>query len=646
MKKNRVILLYVLLIIGFSFVIFKLAKINIIDGEKLREDILNEKKHEAIIKNERGMVLDSEGFKLAYNMNCYKISIPKPLDIESFLLNEIINEMSIVLNIDKQEILDKFDNNKTVVITENATKEQKEKISKKYYPYLWIDNIQTRVYPNLSLASDIIGLTSNCENELNGIYGIEKHYNDELTGTDGYVITQSDKYNRELVYSERIQKEVENGNNIYLTINAVLQHYLEEKIEQGFEKHTPKSVHAIVMDVNTGKIKAMASYPKFNPNNGDIIGVELEEDMDIDKKREIIYSVWRNDVVSSVFEVGSTIKLLTAAIALETNVATPDTLFDEGNSITLYDKTIKCWYYPRSHGVETLKEAVVNSCNPVFVKLGSLIGKEKFYKYYKDFGMTEITEIDLPNEAKPIVYDYDNINGVELATMTYGHGVAHTPIQVATAVSAIVNGGYLLKPHIVEKIEDEDNNILYQANNSVRKQVISNITSMQMRDIIKSVADSNDELFGNYSEYDIGIKTGTAIKSENGSYSEDAVLSSCIAIAPMDKPKILVYILVDEPKDVFYGSKVAAPIARDVMVDVLDYLDIKKDVNSTSYIKVPNIINMSIKEATELVGEDFNIRASYDKVYSEDFIITNQYPKAGLSKQKGSTILVEVKNEN
>lgn len=645
--RRKIAFVFIIFLIGLAGVITRLAFININDGERLRQIVADEKVYKKVYPYERGMILDRTGSKLAFSITLYKVTIDKIDEIPKLDFDELITHLSDVLDISEEEIREKQRGDK-IVVTKKATNNQQKLIDKKFYNYLWIDPVNVRHYPNDSLAADVIGRTSVDDETLRfeGIYGVEKSYNEAMIGRDGWVETQSDKSHRELVYNERVDIPAENGADVYLTIDAVIQHYVEQALEASFIEYQPKAAHAMIMDVNTGEILAMGSYPTFNPVDMSLVGMPEErmENLTQEEKNTATMSVWNNDLVQSVYELGSTLKLVTAAVALEESVATPDTVFDEGNNIQVADRNIKCWYYPRSHGKETLTEAVGNSCNPVFVRLGQMIGKEKFYEYYTEFGLKEPTGIDLPTEAYPLTFAYNNVGETELATMTFGHGVSQSPIQVATAIAAIVNGGYLLEPHIVKQVVEHDGEVSYQAERTVKRQVISEITSQQMRNIMEYVVTDASGTAVQIPGYRIGGKTGTSEKVVDGEYSAEKAIASFVAVAPINDPQILVYVVVDEPQDEIYGSKVAGPLTRNILVDTLDYLEIEKDMNvGIEYYEVPDVIGMNLELAKEAITEaGMEVKVVTDRTYDDTDIIINQYPKGGSLREKGSLILLEL----
>ena len=648
--RHKVTFVFIVFILGFAAVIGRLAYINIVKGEEFRTLVEDDKLYTSVLYYERGSILDRNGAQMAFSVTEYKITIANVKTIPVKTLNEIIEHLAENFEISPDEIYEKNNGVDNIVVSKNATKIQKESIDIKYHPYLWLDGFVTRHYPNEQLAADVLGRTQYNEEEkfVTGTYGVEQSYNDRLTGKNGYVETQSDNQSRELVHAVRNETKAEDGLDVYLTIDAVVQHYVEQALEAAFIEHDPLAAHAIVMNVNTGEIIAMASYPGFEPNTMELVGMPEErfEGLDSFDKNLSIFKVWNNDNVQSVYELGSTLKLITAAIALEENIATPDTKFDEGNNVQVADWNIKCWYYPQSHGIETLTEAVGFSCNPVFVKLGQMMGKETFYKYYEDFGLSVKTNIDLPKEASPVTYTLDQINETELATMTFGHGVAQSPIQVATAIAAVVNGGYLLEPHVVKRVVDKDGLIIDENVRTVKRQVVSEITSQQMRTIMEHVVDNASGSAVQIPGYRIGGKTGTSEKAIDGEYSSEKAIASFVAVAPINDPEILVYVVIDEPKDEIYGSKVAGPITRDILVDTLDYLDIAKDDSKLADVfTVPDVIGLNLEAAKEVLEkEGFRFRVVTDKTFDDTNLVINQFPKGGSQREPDSTILLEINN--
>jgi len=649
-QRRKIAFIFSIFILGFSVVIFRLAYINVVKGEEFRDLIEADKYYEKVLKYERGEILDRTGVKLAFSVIEYKITIHdyKEMPVETF--DKVVFHLADILDMTYDEIVEKG-GQKHLVVTKSASESQRKRIDVAFNPYLWIDEFISRNYPNEQLAADVIGRVAYDEEKeiLNGEYGVERSYNESLKGTDGIVMTQSDNRHRELVYNDRVEVPAIDGDNIYLTIDAVIQHYVEQALEAAFIEHDPLAAHALVMDVNTGEILAMGSYPSFKPNSMDLVGMPEErmEGLSSYDTNMAKFGVWKNDLVESTYELGSTIKLVTAAIALEENVATPNTVFNEGNNIQVADWNIKAWYYPQTRGEETLTEAVGNSSNPVFVKLGQMIGKDAFYDYYVDFGLDKPTGIDLPGESYPVTNTYDEINQVELATMTFGHGVAQTPIQVASALSAIVNGGFLLEPHIVKRIEDQDGLIEYQAERTVVRQVVSEITSQQMRDIMEYVVDDASGSAVKIPGYRIGGKTGTSEKpDENGGYSEDKAIASFVAVAPINNPEILVYVVVDEPKDEIFGSKVAGPITKNILIDTLDYLEIARDDSKLEdTMIVPDFIGMTLEDTMEMAEDlGFEVNVVSDASYDDSVLIINQYPKGGSERTRGSVILLEINN--
>lgn len=637
MNKNirgRLLFVLVIFIAMFSVVIFKLACINIFDSKALKEQVIYEKTLERDIIAERGMILDRNGSKLVFSMNKYKISIDTKLMTDEV---ETIKKIAAALLMKEEDIKVILDSsNKSVKkIVDIYDKDLVDKLRLEYVKGIQIDEIKYRHYPNDELAAQVLGFTrvKNNEGDVEG-YGIEIKYNDDLTGKNGKLETEKDQWNNELVYSDRFETEAVNGNNIVLTIDKVMQFYLENAIKTGYELNNPVATHAILMDVNTGDVLAMGSYPTFNPNELGVIQDMTEEDIKnitLQEQSDLLTLRWKNHMVQDTYELGSTLKLVTTAIALEENFFTPDSVFNIGNKIRVADRNIKCWYYPRSHGPETLTQAVENSCNPVFVQIGQAIGKDIFYDYFEAFGLTEKTGIQLPHEVNPIVYTREETNEVELATMTFGQGIANTPIQVITAISAIVNGGYLLEPHLIKQIEDEDGNIIEETKRTVRRQVISEATSIQMREIMRSVVENGSGKAVYIEGIPIGAKTGTSEKPFQGGYSEDKLIASFIAVAPIVDPQIALYVFIDEPENGEHGGTIAGPIAREILENILPYMGLEKSFDSVNdLVNIPNLVGMTYGEGKKILTKlGFNYMTTPANFEDESKIIINQYPKAG-----------------
>ena len=334
----------------------------------------------------------------------------------------------------------------------------------------------------------------------------------------------------------------------------------------------------IIMDPKTGEILAMGSYPDFDPNNAKEPLKKKDrkklEKMSEKKKTDFWNEMWRNNLISDTYEPGSTFKLMTLGAVLEEGIATPHSHYTCGGTINVEGSRIKCWYYPDSHGRQTVKEATGNSCNPVFVQLALKLGKSRFYTYLKNFGITDTTGVDFPGETSSIILPQDGLLNSDLARMGFGQSINITPIQLVTAVSAYGNKGKLMRPHLVKAFIDDDGNVVEKVRPKVVRQVVSEDTAEEVLDIMRYNVDNLGAKPAKVEGYAIGGKTGTAQKTINGKISKQTY-SSCICIGPVDDPKFTILIVVDNPRGVQFGSATAAPAVQETMTNILRYMNIQ-----------------------------------------------------------------------
>lgn len=418
------------------------------------------------------------------------------------------------------------------------------------------------------------------------------------------------------------------GFNLQLTIDGDIQDIVERELNNAYDTYNPDGIWVLAMEPSTGKVLAMASKPDYNPND--------YQNADKDVYNHNI-PIWKS------YEPGSTFKIITFSSALNENLfdMDKDTYFDKGYEI-VGGARIKSWK-KGGHGLQTFREVLQNSSNPGFVEIGRRLGKDKLYEYVKKFGLTEKTGIDLPGESKGIMFDYDAFNELEQATVAFGQGISITPMQLVRAVCACVNGGTLYKPYLVDKIIDSySNDIVYEHKPEALRKVISEDASKKMRDALESVVTDGGGKNAYIDGYRIGGKTGTAQKAVNGSYVDGGYILSFIGIAPIDDPKIVLYVAMDNPKNcVQYGGTTVAPIARKMLVDILPSMNVKKVSSQrqkaytfmdTKTLKVENYIGKSKKEVS-------NPELKFEFIGEGDKVI-DQLPRVGESVEAGSTIVI------
>ncbi len=557
----------------FFYISINYYKIQILQKKFYTEKALANQMKTFEIPAKRGNIFDRNGEKLAYSISRYRVYLDKKsFNIEN--KNELIN----ILGVSEEKFDYLYENkNNTYTLMRNIEQDIHDQLLIEDYDGIWMEDDSMRVYPNDDLASRVIGHTNV---DLDGIVGIEYSMNDILKGTNGMVKAKTDAIGRRLPYgNEEIINPI-NGSDVYLTIDEVIQHFTEKSIGKGLENTGAKNVYAIVTDVKTGEILAMASTPTYNLNEPrekpENVSKEEYEKLSNEKKVELWNENWKNPIVSNIFEPGSTFKIVTAAIGLEENVVSPTTVFNEETGyINVYDRKIKCWYYPNHHGRETFVEAMENSCNPVFVQVGQNIGRDNFHDGLVKFGLNDELAIQLPGVVEYKVREKSEIGPVELATMSYGHGISVTPIQLIRTLNAIINNGNLVEPSIIKKVV-KDNDILINENIGIKKRkIISDETSKNIKLMLESVVNNGSGKAANISGIRVGGKTGTTIELENGVYNEEKGIASFYGFAPVEDPEISVLVIVNEPKDSIYGSVVAAPIFKEIMESALRQVGVK-----------------------------------------------------------------------
>lgn len=643
----------------FIGIVGRLAWINIVDGEVLREVVAADKKYTKNLEAERGDILDRNGVVMAYTQTVHKITINRDgYKNDNFEVRTIVNEtidkliekIAPIMDMSESEIeeLLEVSESKYVVIGYVDDKDVARQLKLVPFDELWVNALDERKYPLGSSAAEVLGLTKRAEDGVGveGIYGVEKVMEVDLNGIDGIFSTEVDNNRNQLHGVKPMYIPEMDGDDVYLTIDNVIQQSVEDAIKKGYEEWSPVAVHAIVLDVRNGEVISMASYPTYDPEKRELIGYSEEylSTLTSAEQNQLFSNTLTNDNVTSAYELGSTIKLVTTAIALEEDLYTKSSVFDEGNITNVTGVPIKCWYYPSSHGVQTLVEAVENSCNPVFVEIGRTIGQDTLLDYFAKFGLNDPVKLNLPRMVKPVNFNLETIVPVDLATMTFGHGEKYSPLHVANALAALVNGGDLLEPKIIKTIINERNEIEYEAEKTIVRNVISDITSQQMREIMESVVVNGSGQKAQIDGIRIGGKTGTAEKIVDGEYSSTVGVASFVGVLPINNPEYLVYIVVDEPKGSMLGSQVAAPIARDVMLSIVDYKEYQRSyVEALEIMSVPNLEGLTLEDATELVESlNLEIRVTTQGDHDDESLVISQYPRPGTERPAGSAILVEI----
>lgn len=587
-RRIKIVLLFIILL--FLIIIFKVFYIQVISYNKLNNLASNLWNRNLPIESDRGKILDTNGVVLADNLTTASlVLIPNQIKNKE----EVSKKLSEILNVSYEEmykhVFKKTSIERVHPEGRRLSYDVANKISELGYDGVYLVKESKRIYPFNNLLSHSVGFVG-IDNQ--GLSGLELTYNKYLTGEYGSIKYMGDAKGNKLELAESYE-EPQDGMNLTLTINYELQASLERELDNVVSKYNPEKALGIAMNPNTGEILAISSRPNFNPS---------------DYQNYTVEEINRNLPVWMTYEPGSTFKIITLATALEENKVDllNDTYFDSGG-IQVENARIKCWK-AGGHGAQTFLQVVENSCNPGFVTLGQKIGKETLFKYIDSFGFGSKTGVDLNGEATGILFKLDKVGPVELATTAFGQGVSVTPIQQITAVSAAINGGYLLKPYIVKGInEPETNSVILENKKTVVRKVISDTTSEKVRFALESVVTNGTGRNAFIEGYRVGGKTGTAQKVENGRYMVGNYIVSFIGFMPANNPEVVVYIAIDNAKGVTqYGGTVAAPVARNVLLDAINILDIKKPDGASEkryqyydkkYVTVPDVVNLSLNEA-------------------------------------------------
>ena len=602
-----VFLLLSVLVFGSSAV--NLARIQLVDSEQYKQQAEKNQLHDTEISAERGIIYDANGTVLAKSASVWKVYIkPSKIENEDFK-NDLCRKLADITGVELEDIKAKADKSQYayLVVKRQIELEEKEKIEdllNQYYSYnviedndgvlkntdkrlyyssvIGLDPDVKRYYPYGTLASNVIGFTGTDDI---GRSGIELKYDSVLTGTPGRIITaqngKSDVMSQEF---ETVYDAVQ-GTSLVLTINEVIQRYLEDELGQVYIDSKCAGAYGIVMDVNTGAILAMASMQNYDLNSPQSLTEEetasLEEAYPDDIKarnaarNNLLFSRWRNFIVSDSYEPGSVFKIITASAALEENAVSTDMTYTCTGKITVSDRVIKC-HKRTGHGTQNLKEGLMNSCNPFFITVGQKLGKEKFFEYFEAFGFTEKTGIDLPAESMPVAgvnyHSLESMGIVELSSSSFGQSFQVTPIQMITAISAIANGGNLMTPYLVSKQLDENGNVIKETKPTVRRQVVSKQTAETVADMMEAVVSSGTGKNAYVAGYRVAGKTGTSQKLASG---QGKYVASFGCFAPADDPEIAVLILVDEPVGQFNGGQICTPVAARVVEKTLEYMGVE-----------------------------------------------------------------------
>ena len=695
---RRTLVLMVLCgIVAFVPLIGTLYHLMITEHDYYNEKAIKNQTRSTNLTATRGVIYDANMNVLASSSTVETVFID-PNEIaeqmkqpeNSNLLDQIARGLGEILDVEPsfvyEQAADKQYRYKVIKrkISEELADEVRAFISENSITGVYLETDLKRYYPNSSLAAQALGFVSS---DNNGSEGLEAYYNEELSGTAGKVVTSKGNYGSEMLYTYEKYYDASDGSSLITTIDSTVQAYVEKNLQNAIDKYDIKNgAFCIVMDVNTGEIKAMATLGSYDPNNyleiyDDTTALLLENERAaalalpeasaayeaaIETYKQDVAAArmaqWRNRCVSDGYEPGSTFKLITLASALDSGAVTLNDSFYCGGQekFTGREQILNCWK-SAGHGAQTTAQALGNSCNIAFGHIGLRMGGDTFYDYLKSFGVMEKTGVDLPGEASGLFYERKYLNDPAnygtsyLITSSFGQSFRITPMQLVRAVAAIVNGGYVLEPYIVSEVVDADGNTVEKNEKTVLRQVISQQTSEMMRTLMEQVVTEGTASAARTPGYHVGGKTGTSEKldeyDENGQQVKDKIVSF-VGVAPIDDPKYVVLVALDTPaysenseKYTVHGMYIsgglmAAPTVRDIFLDILPYLGVEPDYGSEDIrgvnFTVPDVIGMDETEAGELLAE----KTITYRVVGTGSVVTDQLPVAGSQVPGNSQIIL------
>lgn len=649
---KRILIMAVVIIFLMTTTVARVFYLTIVRGEELSEKAETQQLKDTEITAMRGTIYDSNGNVLAQSASVWNVFID-PLNIKDKQRDLIVDEFANLFGYDADEKKEFYDRtthqNHYELVEKKVENNIKEKLSKfvsknELGGCIGTEQTTKRYYPYGTLASSVIGFTGADDQ---GLSGIESYYDEQLTGTNGRIITAKDAKSNNIANDYETSIAATDGDSIVLTINQTIQYYLEKGLRETMNEYQAKGAYGVVMNCNTGAVLAMSSLPDYDCNepykltySKDKKAIKKLSDKTAKQEAEsaAVQNQWRNFTVSDTYVPGSVFKTFVASAALEENVVNLNTTYNCTGSIQVDKYKMKCHYHP-GHGTQTLTQGLENSCNPFFITIGQKLGVHNYFKYFDAFGFTQKTNIDLPGEASPQYYKEDQYGIVELSSASFGQTNSLTPIQVCTGLCAIANGGKLLQPYLVSSIVDANGKTVKKTQTKEIRQVISADTSEKVRKMMKSVVDNGTGKNGYVAGYSVGGKTGTSTKlgeSKNG--EGDKYIVSFGAIAPSDDPEIAMLIIVDEPNQDLGGGALCAPIAAQVTQEAMNVLGIEPKYNDSEMKdlskQTPNVVGKSLDEAKKTLEEN-NLNFV---VVGDDSTVTRQCPSGADTIPNGGTV--------
>lgn len=566
-NRRKIMIIFVAVLLLMVFLMGRLVYLMIFCSEYygVRAENLHERERD--IKAARGNIYDRNGVVLAENKTVCTISvihsqIEDPEKVIAVLTKELgMSEETVRKRVEKVSSIER--------IKMNVEKETGDAIRAYELAGVKIDEDYKRYYPYNELASKVIGFTGG-DNQ--GIIGIEVKYDEYLEGINGKILTLTDARGVEIKNAGERRSEPVEGDDLYLSLDYNIQMYAAQAAVKVREEKQADSVSILVMNPQNGEILAMVNEPEFNLNEPFALNTEIEMELSEEEKQNALNKMWRNQCINDTYEPGSTFKIITASVALEEGKVSLSDQFNCPGYKIVEDRRIRC-HKVGGHGAEDFTHGIMNSCNPVFIEIGLRIGSDRFCDYFEQFGLLSRTNIDLPGEASTIMHKRENIGQVELATMSFGQSFQITPIQLATTVSSIINGGNRVTPHFGVETKNAEGEVTHTFVYGQKEHIVSEETSTTMRYLLEKVVSEGSGKNAALEGFSIGGKTAT---SQTLPRSEKRYISSFLGFAPADDPQVLALIIINNPQGVYYGGTIAAPVCRDLFSNILPYLGIKQ----------------------------------------------------------------------
>lgn len=654
MKKKMLVVLVGVFVVGFVVLIFRLFKLQVLDGSFYAQRAARQQLATVRISANRGSILDRNGKPLAQSATVWDVTVSPSYIKSDAERNKTADALSQILDIDRQTLYNKINQRISYVVIAKRIEKPTQELVANYIKennigYIGLVEDSKRYYPYGNFASQLLGFTGTDDQ---GLSGVEAQYNSVLKGTPGRLVTAKNAHGTDMPYNYSDYVPPQDGNNVVLTIDEVVQHDLENSLRQAVaDNNVTNRVAAIAMNVNTGDILGMATEPGFDPNDPYTIAdpaaqktlAGLSGDALKQATANARQAQWRNKAITEPYEPGSVFKTITAAAAIDAGVVKATDLFNDPGSITVSGTTFHDWKAGGS-GTVTFLKGFEQSINVVFIQVGQRLGIANFYKYVSNFGLTAKTGIDLPGEALSITIPEKRYGPVELASASFGQSNKFTPVEMVTAIAAVANGGKLVQPHIVKEITDSTGKVVKTFDTPVKRQVITPESSKEMDRILQLEVTEGSGKNAYVAGYRIGGKTGTAQKLD--SKDSTARIASFCGVAPCDDPQVAILLLMDEPHNTTsnYGGVIAAPVVGGMFSQVLPYLGVQPKYTPEELEKIevpaPNAVGKKVAD----ISQQFVAAELKVQVVGNGDTVTGQMPAAGDAVPKGGSVVLYTGN--